>query len=100
MAVHYPNTTFVNVYRIDRAYGGPEEGGWYFTYGEFSDGTAVPDEREEDVEHAKSDAQARCDALNENRNSDIGSVLSEGQYVVMVESHPGKDFPETQPYYE
>ena len=26
---------FVNVYRIDRCYGGPEEGGWYYNKGEF-----------------------------------------------------------------
>ncbi len=25
---------YVNVYMADRAYGGPEEGGWYYTYGE------------------------------------------------------------------
>ena len=96
----YPNTTFVNVYLIDRAYGGPEEGGWYYEVGEFSDGEAFPDEREEDIQRALNQAKARCDDYNENRNSDIGSVLSEGRYVVRVENHPGENFPDVKPHYE
>ena len=26
---------YVNLYSVGRAYGGPEEGGWYYDYGEF-----------------------------------------------------------------
>ena len=96
----YPNTTFVNVYLIDRAYGGPEEGGWYYTMGLFSDGEAFPDEREEDVERAVEQAKSRCDDWNEKRNSDIGSVLSDGKYVVRIENHPGKNYPDVKPHYE
>ena len=25
---------YVNIYKVDRAYGGPEEGGWYYDVGE------------------------------------------------------------------
>jgi hypothetical protein len=32
------NKHWVNVYWPDRAYGGPEEGGWWYSYAEFVEG--------------------------------------------------------------
>ena len=100
MAVHYPNTVFVNVYLIDRAYGGSEEGGWYFETGRFIDGEAFPDEREEDIERAIKNAEERCADYNNDRNDDISSVLSEGRYVVFRQTSPGKSYPDSKPHYE
>jgi|TARA_R110002020_G_scaffold161298_4_gene346381 hypothetical protein len=105
---------YVNVYLVDRAYGGPQEGGWWFTYGtpaqdsdlyyaesDVGQGQYVKASvRTVDVEQRREAAQAVCDALNDNRRSDIGSVLSEGRYEVAVESHPPKPWPEQTPYYE
>lgn len=90
---------YVNIYLIDRAYGGPEEGGWYFDYGVFIGGEAVEPSRER-INKAIEIADKYCDKENEDRNDDIGSVLSEGKYVVYVEDEPGRDWPEEKPHYE
>ena len=31
----YNGYVFINVYRVNRDYGGPEEGGWWYDTGEF-----------------------------------------------------------------
>lgn len=43
---------------------------------------------------------AWCEAENAQRRSDIGSVLSQGKYIVQLENNPGRDYPETPPHYE
>ena len=88
---------FINVYLIDKAYGGPEEGGWWYEYGKvIRSKQVVPIE----VEAAKETELLWCDEENKHRRSDIGSVLSEGMYVVYVEDEPGADFPTHTPHYE
>jgi len=88
---------FVNCHMIDRAYGGPEEGGWYFTYGvlEFS------------IE-CKSEARQRAVYLtlldwviemNEGR-PDIGQTNSDGVYSLTKDDQAGRNFPEERPHYE
>lgn len=42
MTVRAINTSFVNVYELDRHYGGPEEGGWWFTSGTVVKSLVVP----------------------------------------------------------
>ena len=32
---------YLNIYELAQAYGGPEEGGWWYTYGEPVESTAV-----------------------------------------------------------
>jgi hypothetical protein len=88
---------FVNVYLIDRAYGGPEEGGWYYECGQAHQSTQVLPQDEEAV---RAGVQAWCDVQNKERRSDIGSVLSEGKYVVCIEDEPAKDYPSERPHYE
>jgi hypothetical protein len=88
---------FVNVYLTDRAYGGPEEGGWWFDTGQFIRGVeALSDE----AERVKNTLQSWCDGENAERRSDISSVLSEGRYEVCIEDEPGADYPTTRPHYE
>lgn len=89
---------FVNVYLIDRAYGGPEEGGWWYDTGQ-----AIRSEQyssQEEAEEARDAEKAWCNEENRHRRSDIGSVLSEGKYVVYIEDDPGADFPTYTPHYE
>ena len=100
MRISYPSTVFVNIYLIDLGYGGPEEGGWYFQTGEFIDGEAFPEGKKEEIEQATERARIRCNEDNEDRNDDIHSVLSEGRYVVMIQQHPGENYPATKPHYE
>ncbi len=91
---------FLNVYMTNRAYGGPEEGGWWYDYGVFQEclGTFFsPDNAAEALEKWQRIASAR----NKERGSygDIGSVLCEGALRVRLERHPGCDYPTQRPYY-
>jgi hypothetical protein len=93
----------VAVYLVDRAYGGPEEGGWYYNCG-------VPSE-----EHANftrgfkrsSDAYAYVRKLNttygakwnKGRHS-ISSVLSEGEFFAEAYEGNPAPYPASKPHYE
>lgn len=105
-----PNFWYLNVYLTDRAYGGPEEGGWYYDCG--VPATDLPDvavcygpysNSEEDqfkLNVQREHVQLLLDQHNRERRSDLNSVLSEGRYVVDKEGHIAKHWPETRPYYE
>lgn len=84
---------FVNAYEIDRIYGGPEEGGWWYNAG-----TVV-----ESVEVAESEVDRVVAELEEQypNTGKVGSVLYRGgDYRVCVEDEPGADYPEKTPHYE
>ena len=88
---------FVNVYLIDRAYGGPEEGGWWYDCGEAIESIQCLDA---DIHRVLTEKQIWCDEENSERRCDIGSVLSEGKYVVRIEELPAQGYPTTTPRYE
>lgn len=95
-----PKVWIVAVYLIDRAYGGPEEGGWYYTCGERVR-VMRTFKREERADAYAARLGDKLDAtLNKGRRS-ISSVLSTGRYAAEVhpESAPAY-FPESRPYYE
>ena len=100
-----PGRYHVNVYLTDRAYGGPEEGGWYYDTGEYDEGmTAVLPQAtfymRHQAEKGREEAQELLDANpNADRRSDVSSVLSEGRYVALLEMHEGRSWPQTRPYY-
>ncbi len=91
---------YVNEYEIDRVYGGPEEGGWYYDTGRFI--------RCRGVFLDQHDAGALRDRIEENempeRRKGVrepSSVLSTGEWpVALVEDHPGRDYPTEPPMYE
>jgi hypothetical protein len=87
---------YVNVYEVDRAYGGPEEGGWYFDTGEPT-GQSEPYFTEDF-------AWFRARILDENFYEDrrkVGYVnYRGGAYEVKVQPHPPKAYPEVTPHYE
>lgn len=100
----------VAVYKADRAYGGPEEGGWYYECGE-----RIDDLREcafaQPVifgNQLEAEAIAFCQSINkrleETINKDrreISSVLSEGRYVArLCEGYPETHYPKERPRYE
>jgi hypothetical protein len=89
-----PEVKFLNVYLEDRAYGGPEEGGWWFSYGILERCEPVPTEKAEERK-----AELEKEYSNEGRR-DINSVLSEGRYSVQIDDRPGADWPEERPHYE
>lgn len=95
----------VCVFLVDRAYGGPEEGGWWFDCGEPQIGPDMPLPEFYPVEDAAIAAREKMDAeierlkLNEGRR-EISSVLSEGRYrAVICEGWP-KPYPDKTPHYE
>lgn len=88
---------FVNTYLTDRAYGGPEEGGWWYGCGEAVRSVQVDDAQAEIVAQGE---RTRCGKLNSERRSDVNSVLSEGCYVVSIEDEPAQDYPKERPHYE
>ena len=93
----------VSVYLVDRAYGGPEEGGWYYDTGEpvAEEGLPLPvvcSTRVEAAERVRI-MQAELDrTVNEGRPS-TGSVLSVGRYEAHISRGYPKAYPSERPYY-
>ena len=93
----------VAVFLCDRAYGGPEEGGWWYECGEpveeYSQFTRYFINKSEAFVY-QNRLQARlCNKLNEGRR-EISSVLSEGQYYATINEGPPVAYPQTRPYYD
>ena len=83
---------YVNIYLVDKAYGGPEEGGWWYDYG-----VAVGSLPFTDKMHKA--AIEWGEAQNASRPN-ISSVSSIGQYAVNIEEEQAKNFPDQRPFYE
>ena len=88
----------LNEYLTDRAFGGPEEGGWWYDTGRFvachgAYGTVVE-------ATAARDAKANWLADRRQGLHDPSSVLCTGWPVLRIEPHAGADFPATRPRYE
>lgn len=111
-AEHKPAFYTVAIFLVDRAYGGPEEGGWWYDHGHPAE--YIPDGINPhdlmtvftvgDEHHARewiTALQLQLDAgPNKQRRSDIGSVLSEGCWrAVLCDGWP-RAYPETTPHYE
>lgn len=96
-------THIVAVYEIDRRFGGPEEGGWYYDAGQLA--KIAKTYRSEDKAHAY------CRRLNNRLKSrkigpntgrrELSSVLSDGEYHAEVwEDQAPANYPERRPRYE
>lgn len=84
---------YVNIYLIGQGYGGPEEGGWYYEYGE-PYGSIPCDSYKEALEY-----QAKMREkypITKNRFSSLGG----DDYSVVVEKHFATSYPEVIPHYE
>jgi hypothetical protein len=92
----------VAVYLIDKAYGGPEEGGWWYEYG-FPSGEHVEYMRgfadENSANKYVHELSATVEELNKGRR-DINSVLSCGIYRAEVCEGLPKAYPSEKPHYE
>jgi len=92
----------VSIHMIDRAYGGPEEGGWWFDYGEPDDGfwehTRLFGSYEEASEYGNN-LNDMIKELNKGR-PDVGSVLSEGRYDWIIQYGYPYAWPKQRPHYE
>lgn len=103
----------VAIFLVDRAYGGPEEGGWWYDTGTRVDSTDEHGQTDvpkifQDQDAADAFARHVNEALdapplgaNTKRRSDIGSVLSQGRYQAQVcGGYPKPYWPDQRPHYE
>jgi len=97
----FSNILFVNVYNENRAYGGPEEGGWYFDTGELIKvlGPFTGEDRREKANRALARVEKVLEGWNEGAYPP-GSVLCSGYYTVRVSRNMGESFPQERPRYE
>lgn len=87
---------FVNVHEIDRAYGGPEEGGWWYDCGTAKESVLVSG-----LAQAREVWRRLRDKWADEDGADVGSVVySGGVYSVGVDRKPARDYPEVRPHYE
>lgn len=88
----------VNLYLVDRAYGGAEEGGWWYDAGKFVSclGKTLDPVAADTIRDAHA---GRLAALNKGRRP-ISSVLSTGRYEIAIEPRAGESYPKFRPYYE
>lgn len=102
----------VGVYLTDRAYGGPEEGGWWYDCGELvTDAHFYEEVGAELLPKAFLDAKEAYDTANKwqiilDKTVNVGrhpksSVLSRGIYeTIVMETFLPHHFPSQRPYYE
>ena len=91
---------YVNEYEVDRAYGGPEEGGWWYDTGRFIRCRGI---YTESYLAKTRQLQIEEEEMPERRKGlrSPGSVLSTGEWpIVVYEDHPGRDYPRERPHYE
>lgn len=89
------NPLWVNVYKVTRNYGGPEEGGWWYNEGE-----PVHTESCESMEEAEAMEKKLAKLYADQKHGNIYSVHGGVDIQVLVEDHEGKPWPEVQPHYE
>ena len=99
-----PRYYTVRVYLQELSYGGPEEGGWYYTTGEFAREfgylTRSFKERWEALKYANDLHETTLDELNKHRPS-LSSVLSQGCYAAEVWTEEAPlCYPTFKPRYE
>jgi len=92
------------VYLVDRAYGGPEEGGWYYDTGEPQ--PEMGDNLDAQFFASRSEAQRHVDCykydvhkLNQGR-APVSSVNSEGIYEWRITFGMPQSYPQERPHYE
>jgi len=88
---------FVNVYLVQQAYGGPEEGGWWHDYG--VPYVSVPEGCPGGLDGQAAHWREWCEAENASR-PDYTHSNGYGEYRVSVENHPALGWPSERPFYE
>lgn len=86
---------WVNEYILDRCYGGPEEGGWWY-----NTGIIIGTHRFSDPKAADRAAERLYKQKGGKEKYKLGSILCSGVYGVRLETNKGRNFPQHRPYYE
>jgi hypothetical protein len=94
---HTPPHSHINVYTVDRLYGGPEEGGWWYNAYSPVASVCIDEWTDEDVHILKGLLEKNFS--NEGRIP-LCSVNSEGEYFIAFEDCPAEPSPKRRPIYE
>ena len=88
----------INLYLADRAYGGAEEGGWWYPTGKFVSclGKSLDPVAAKVIRNAHA---GRLAEMNAGRPP-VSSVLSRGRYEIVIEPCAGESYPNYRPQYE
>ena len=89
---------YLNEYLANRAYGGPEEGGWWYNTGVFVECKGIAESRDDAVKFLE-ELQPYIDRRRETQDP-VGSVACDGYTVVVIERAWGADYPKQRPYFE
>jgi hypothetical protein len=90
----------VAVYLQDRAFGGPEEGGWRYDCGKLVRTMRVFSREDTATAYCRRLNTKLTDSLNRGRRS-ISSVLSTGRYRAEIhDDFAPASYPEARPHYE
>lgn len=91
--------TFVNVYLVDRACGGSEEGGWHYNYGEIQVSYSVRGQSKRSQKKAeKIQKKLENGEFSNKGRKPIWSVNSRGEYRVCIEDKMGSDWSDYSPW--
>ncbi len=86
---------YANVYLVQLAYGGPEEGGWWYDTGEFLYGLPIRNKR-----HGDRLLKRLRDRFHHLDDAPKSNVNSNGEIQIYIERGRGKHFPTRRPIYE
>lgn len=95
-----PVPVFINVYHRSQQYGGPEEGGWWYTQDtihETYNMTGLPASIVAGLAMALHDAY---EIDSQDVQKDFYSVNGGGIWKIKIENQPGRDTPSSPPHYE
>lgn len=94
----YPR--YLNVYRVEQSYGGPEEGGWWFDTGEPLESVVVDSKEQEEQIHAVLKTRYAPDP--DDRERSRGRTSAAGGYDISIctEYQFAQFFPQEKPRYE
>ena len=95
-----PEPWYVNEYEASRAYGGPEEGGWWYDTGRFIACHGITPSREEADRILHRDVFADYVRRQNESQYATSSVLCDGWTIIRLEHAPGANYPGEQPHYE
>ena len=94
--------TYINVYRLEDRYGGPEEGDWWYDVGyPFLSLKVEEHDRAVDIQDTVWALRQQWQD-NGNRRSSLyeRSESKPTDYRVLIEDHPAREWPEERPRYE
>jgi hypothetical protein len=86
---------YVNIYRVDRCYGGPEEGGWWYDMWRLEDSLCI---RHKDLKELIPIVERNY--WNNPKSPPLSSVISQGEWKIYVELKKAESETTSRPHYE